>query len=89
MYKEQLQEKKHEHVKQEYVVLDETLENEMPLVPDAQKQHVIPKYFISVRHSTRSRRPPKRFSPSLYSILLTDSGEPKEYEEVMQVDAKQ
>ena len=34
-------------------------------------------------------RPPERFSPFLYSILLIDSGEPKEYKEAIQVDARQ
>ena len=38
MYKEQLQERKHEQVKEDYVVLDETPEKEMPLVPNAQQQ---------------------------------------------------
>jgi hypothetical protein len=32
--------------------------------------------------------PPERYSPSLYYLLLTDSGEPKCYEEAMQVDTK-
>ena len=38
MYKEQLWERKHEQVKEDYVVLDETPEKEMPLVPNAQQQ---------------------------------------------------
>ena len=58
-------------------------ENEMSLVLDAQQQWVIPQTHVSVRHSTRSSRPPKRFSPSLYSILLIDSSELEEYEEAM------
>ena len=61
----------------------------MPRVHDAQQQQVIPQTPVSVRCSTRTSRPPDRFSPSLYSILLTDSGELEEYEEAMQVDAKQ
>ena len=56
------------------MVLDETPKKKMPLVPDAQQQQVIPQTPVSVRHSTRLSRPPERFSPSLYSILLTDSG---------------
>ena len=59
-------------MKQEYVVLDETPENGMPQVRDTQQQHVIPQSPISVRHSTQLNRPPEKFSPSLYSILLND-----------------
>lgn len=70
-------------------MLDEIPENEMPQVPDAQQQQIVPQTPASVRCSTRTSRPPERFSPSLYSILLMDSGEPEEYEEAMQVDAKQ
>jgi hypothetical protein len=32
--------------------------------------------------------PPERYSPSLYYLLLTGSGEPECYEEAMQVDTK-
>lgn len=81
MYKDQLQEKKHEQAKKEYVVLDEIPENKMPVVPDAQQ--VIPQTPTSVRCSIRITRPQEIFSPSLYSILLTDSDEPKGYEEAM------
>src|SRR5271163_1433232 len=42
-----------------------------------------------VRRSTRLSRPPKHYSPSLYYLLLTDSGEPESYDEAMQVDTKQ
>jgi hypothetical protein len=31
---------------------------------------------------------PKRYSPSLYYLLLTDSGEPECYDEALQVDTK-
>ena len=43
---------------------------------------------MNFRWSKRKIRPPERFSPSLYSILLTDAGEPKSYDEVVQVDTK-
>ena len=43
---------------------------------------------MNVRQSTRQIRPPERFSPSLYSILLTDAGEPECYDEAMKVDTK-
>ena len=36
-----------------------------------------------VRRSTRLSRPPERYSPSLYYLLLTDSGEPEIYDEAM------
>ena len=88
MYKDQLQEKKHEQVKEDYVVLDEILENEKPQEPDAQQQQENPPTPVSVRHFTQLSRPPKRFSPSLYSILLTDSSELEEYKEPMQVDTR-
>ena len=58
------------------MVLDETPEKEMPLVPDAQQQQVIPQTLVSVRHSTPLSRPPEMFSPSLFSILLPNSSEP-------------
>ena len=43
---------------------------------------------MTVRRSTRQSRPPERFSPSFYSILLTDAGELECYDEAMQVDTK-
>ena len=43
---------------------------------------------MNVRRSTRKIRPLERFTPSLYLILLTDTGEPKYYDEVVQVDTK-
>ena len=53
-----------------------------------QPQQQIPCTLVNVTWSKRISRPPKRFSPSLYSILLTDAGEPKCYDEVVQVDTK-
>jgi hypothetical protein len=43
---------------------------------------------IVVRLSTRLSRPPERYSPSMYYLLLVDYGEPECYEEAMQVDTK-
>jgi len=43
---------------------------------------------VDVRQSTRLSRPPERFSPSLYSILLTDAGELEGYDEPIEVDTK-
>jgi hypothetical protein len=43
---------------------------------------------IVVRRYTRLCRPTECYSPSLYYLLLTNFGEPKCYEEVMQVGTK-
>ena len=43
---------------------------------------------MNVRWSTRLIRPLEIYSPSLYSILLIDVGEPECYDEVVQVDIK-
>jgi hypothetical protein len=94
MYKDQLQGKKQEKEKPEYTVLDEITEKEIPKVPKNQnvqqhEQHV-PQTLVSVvRRSTRFNRSLERYSPSLYYLLLTDSGEPKSYEETMQVETKE
>ena len=40
-----------------------------------------------LRRSTRTIRAPEIYSPSLPYLLLTDSGEPKCYEEALQVEA--
>ena len=41
-----------------------------------------------VRISTGLSRPLERYSRSLYYALLTDSGEPEGYEEVIQVETR-
>jgi hypothetical protein len=41
---------------------------------------------ITVRRSSRNIRPPQRFSPSLFYILLTDGGEPESYDEALQIE---
>jgi len=41
-----------------------------------------------VRRSTRISRPLERYSPSLYYLLLTDSGEPECYEDAVQVETR-
>jgi hypothetical protein len=93
MYKDQLQGKKQEKEKQEYTVLDEITEKEIPKEPEnqnvQQQEKQVPQTPASVvRKSTRLSIPPERYSPSLYYLLLTDSGEPECYEEAMQVDTK-
>ena len=80
MYKDQLQGKKEE---KENTVLDEIKENEVPKAPENQEQQQVPETPATVRKSTRLSRPPERFSPSLYYLLMTDSGEPECYVEEM------
>ena len=55
-------------------MLDDTPKDDGPTIPhDVQQQkQQIPHTPVNVRWSTRKIRPPERFSPSLYSILLTD-----------------
>jgi hypothetical protein len=93
MYKDQLQGKKQEKQKSEYIVLDEITEKEIPKVPEnqnvQQQDQQVPQTPLGVvRRSTRLSRPPEQYSPSLYYLLLIDFGEPECYEEVMQVDTK-
>jgi hypothetical protein len=93
MYKDQLQGKKQEEEKQEYTVLDEITKKENPKEPEKQnvqqQEKQVPQTPASVvRISTRLSIPPEQYSPSLYHLLLTDSGEPECYEEPMQVDTK-
>ena len=93
MYRDQLHGKKQEKENKEYTVLDEIKENHIPIAPEnqnaEQQEQQVPQTPASVvRRSTRSSRPPDRYSPSLYYLLLTDSGEPESYEEAMQVDSK-
>jgi hypothetical protein len=93
MYKDQVQGKIQKKEILEYTVLDEITEKEIPKVPKnqnvQQQEQKIPQNPASVvRRSTRLSRPPERYSPSLYYLLLTDSGEPECYEDTIQVDTK-
>ena len=78
LYKDLLQQ--YEKKENDYVVLDDTQKGDVPAAPHAQK---IPQTLVNVRWSTRISRLLERFSPSLYSILLTNSGEPKCYDEAV------
>ena len=69
-------------------MLDETKENEVPKAPENQEQQQVPETPTTVRKSTRLSRPPEWFSPSLYYLLITDSGEPECYEEAMHVETR-
>jgi hypothetical protein len=88
-----LQENKQEKEKPEYTVLDEITEREIPKVPEnknvqQQEKQVAQTLASIVRIFTKLSRPPEQYSPSLYYLLLIDSGEPKCCEEAMQVDTK-
>eukprot|EP00253_Pinus_taeda_P025456 PITA_25456 len=97
-HKNQLQEKEQEKENKEYAVLDEITEKVK--VPEnnnnQQTQQQQPSQLqqapqtpeSGVRRSTRISRPPERYSPSLYYLLFTDSGEPECYEEAMQVESR-
>ena len=77
----------HEKKEDDYVVLDDTPKAHVPAIPHdvQQPQQQIPHTPVTVRWSTRKIRPPKRFSPSLYSILLIDASELECYDELVQV----
>ena len=64
-------------------MLDEIKENEVRKALENQEQQHVPQTPGNVRKYTRLSRPPERFSPSLYYLLMTDSGEPECYEEAM------
>ena len=83
LYKDLLQQ--HEKKENDYIVLGDTQNDDVPIAPYAlqQLQQKIPHTLVNVWWSTRLSRPPKIFSPSLYSILLTDAGEPECYDEAM------
>ena len=53
-----------------------------------QEKQQVPETPTTIRKYTRLSRPPKRFSPSLYYLLMTDSSEPECYEEAMQVETR-
>ena len=51
-----------------------------------QEHQQVPETPATVRRSTRLSRPPERFSPSLYYLLMIDYVQPECYEEEMQVE---
>jgi hypothetical protein len=88
-----LQGKKQEEEKLEYIMLDEITKKKIPKEPEnqnvQQQEQRVPQTPASVViKSTKLSIPPERCSPSLYYLLLTNSGEPECYEEAMQVDTK-
>ena len=83
LYKHLLQQ--HEKKEDDYIVLEDNPKDDVPTIPHdvQQPQQKIPHTPLNIRQSTMKVRPPKRFSPSLYSILLTDVGDLEYYDEAM------
>jgi hypothetical protein len=74
-------------------MLDEITKKEIPEVPEnqnvQQQEQQVPQTFASVViRYTKLSRPPERYSPSFYYLLLIDFGELECYEEAMHVDTK-
>ena len=69
-------------------MLDEIKENEVPKAPENQEQQQVPETPTNIRKYTMLSRTLERFSPSLYYLLMTNSGEPECYEEAMQVETR-
>uniref|UniRef100_A0A2N9G6Q3 CCHC-type domain-containing protein n=1 Tax=Fagus sylvatica TaxID=28930 RepID=A0A2N9G6Q3_FAGSY len=63
---------------------DRTVVKKRRRMQDPQVEQCTP--AITVRRSSRNIRPPQRFSPSLFYILLTDGGEPESYDEALQIE---
>jgi hypothetical protein len=93
MYKYQLQGKIQEKEKPKDTVLDEITDFFFPKEPENQNVQQQEKQVAQTPASVARRyirliRPPERYSPSLYYLLLTNSGEPECYEEAMEVYTK-
>uniref|UniRef100_A0A2N9IPG8 Integrase catalytic domain-containing protein n=1 Tax=Fagus sylvatica TaxID=28930 RepID=A0A2N9IPG8_FAGSY len=95
MYKDRsstkLDDVKVEQKKSEFVNLDEFSNNTMQNSGQEEKENANPQVeqctpAITVCRSSRNIRPPQRFSPSLFYILLTDGGEPESYDEALQIE---
>ena len=69
-------------------MLDEIKENEVPKGPKNKEQQEVPETPATVRNFTRLSRPLEQFSPSMYYLLMTYSGEPECYAEAMQVETR-
>ncbi|RVX07481.1 Retrovirus-related Pol polyprotein from transposon TNT 1-94 [Vitis vinifera] len=72
-----------------FVNLDELIESTVQKGGEEDKENVNSQVDLStpvteVRRSSKNIRPPQRYSPVLKSLLLTDGGEPKCYDEALQ-----
>ncbi len=77
MYKDQFHRRKEEKERREYTVIDDEIpkvQGNHNVQPQEQQEPQTPTSVV--RRSTRLIRPPERYSPSLYYLLLTDSREP-------------
>lgn len=75
--------------KSEFVNLDELTKSTVQKIGKEDKENVDSQVDQStpvaeVRKSSRTIRPPQRYSPTLNYLLLTDGGKPECYEEVLQ-----
>ena len=67
----------------EFVEFEEIFGNDVQISPEAvQEEPGTP----ALRRSSRIPKPIQRYSPSLHYLLLSDSGEPECYDQVMQVE---
>ncbi|KAH9299886.1 hypothetical protein KI387_044109 [Taxus chinensis] len=90
MYNQQLQENREEskkEYKKEYAVVEDLLDGKVTHESVQEPPQQEPQTPI-LRRSSRVRREPKHFSPSLYYLLLTDSEEPGSSDEAMQVNVR-
>ncbi|KAH9330559.1 hypothetical protein KI387_002667 [Taxus chinensis] len=75
-----------EESKKEYAMVEDLLDGKVThesVQEPTQQESQTP----TMRRSFRVRKEPENFSPSLYYLLLTDSGESESFDEAMQVDA--
>ena len=75
--------------KSEFVNLDELTKGTVQKGGGEDKENVNSQVDLStpvaeVRRSSRNIRPPQRYSPTLNYLMLTDGGEPKCYDKVLQ-----
>ena len=77
----------HEKKEVDYVMLDNSPKVDILVIPHDVQQQIL-HTPVNFRWSTRMSRPPERFSPSLYYVLLPNVGEPGCYDEAVQVDTK-
>jgi len=87
-----MHEKKHEKENKDYVVLDGIIErvkvsaNHNDQQPQQRNAPQTPE--SGVRRYTRISRATEQYFPSLYYVMLTDSGEMESHEESMQIEKR-
>ena len=89
MYEDHLQRSKKGNANEEYIDLNEIIEELGEANENAQQQQQEPQTPLRpLRKSTRVSRPLEKFIPTCNYAFLTDFGEQETYEEAMQVDSK-